>query len=309
MPHSAQPWDPSGRPDLTGRVALVTGANSGTGFEAAQVLAGRGATVFLGCRDAAKGQAARDRILQAHPGARVEFLALDLGALASIQAAAEAFGARSERLDLLLNNAGVMIPPAATTADGFELQFGTNHLGHFALTGRLLPRLLATEGARVVTMSSAAHRIGRIRFDDLQFQRGYHAWAAYGQSKLANLLFTFELQRRLTRAGAATLALAAHPGWARTGLQRHARGSWLLGSHTRPIEALLSQDAAGGALPLLRAALDPAVRGGEYFGPGGFLEFKGPAVPVGSSARSRDPEVQQELWRVSERLTKLTFPL
>jgi NAD(P)-dependent dehydrogenase (short-subunit alcohol dehydrogenase family) len=307
-PHPHDPWNPRKLPDLTGRVALVTGANSGTGFEAAKALAGCGAQVILACRSAEKGQAARERILAACPGAQVEFQRLDLASLADIREATGALRARHPRLDLLLNNAGVMVPPSSQTADGFELQFGTNHLGHFALTAGLMGPLLGTPGARVVNMSSMAHGFGRMHFDDLQFRKGYRAWAAYGQSKLANLLFTFELARRLGRAGASTLALAAHPGFSRTGLQRHMFGNVLLRAAARPLEALLSQDSAAGAQPLLRAALDPDAQAGDYFGPAGWRGMKGPAVRVQPKPHAFDTDAQTRLWTLSEQLTGLSFP-
>ncbi|HLO66571.1 MAG TPA: oxidoreductase [Holophaga sp.] len=303
------PWTLQDIPSQAGRVALVTGANAGTGFEAARELAARSATVVLGCRDGAKAERARARILEAHPGAAVEILPLDLASLASVARAAEALAARHGRLDLLVNNAGVMIPPEGRTEDGFETQFGTNHLGPFALTGRLLPLLLATPGSRVVTMSSIAHKSGRMRFEDLQFASGYRAWPAYAQSKLANLLFTFELQRRLAAKGASTLAVAAHPGWARTELQRHAYGNPLMRILGRPMEALFSHDALAGALPLLRAATEPGLAGGEYFGPTGFQEMKGAPGLVRPLPRARDAQAQERLWRVSEALTGVAYPL
>jgi len=302
-------WTERDIPDQSGRVVLVTGANSGTGFEAAKALARHGARVILACRQPDKAEAAEQRIRAEFPGAAVERLALDLGSLASIRAAVREVADRCARLDLLINNAGVMIPPCARTADGFELQFGTNHLGPFALTGLLLPLLLATPGSRIVTMSSGAHKGGRIRFEDLQFELGYRAWAAYCQSKLANLMFTFELQRRLERARSATLAAAAHPGWARTGLQRHVAGHPVLSAGMAALGPCLSQDQAQGALPLLRAAADPGVCGAEYYGPAGCFELKGAPVLVAPSARARDEEAQVRLWECSEQLTGVVHPI
>ena len=304
---SQQAWTIQDLPDQTGRLAVVTGASSGTGWETANALAARGATVVLACRNAQKTEAALQRIRLAHPGARVEGQALDLGSLRSIRKAAAALRARFDRVDLLINNAGVMIPPYGRTEDGFETQIGTNHLGHYAFTGLLLDRLLATPGARVVTMSSAAHRIGGINFDDLHAERGYRAWAAYGQSKLANLLFTYELQRRLAAAGSGTLALAAHPGWARTELQRHVGG--LLGLPMALLAPGFSQGSEGGALPLLRAATDPAALGGTYYGPAGLLELKGRPVRVSSNGRSHDEALQGRLWQRSEQETGVVFAL
>ena len=307
-PHLAT-WSVQDIPDQTGRVIVITGANSGTGFAAAKVLAAKGATVILACRNDAKAQAAVQAIRAAHPAAAVETVTLDLGSMASIRAAAGEILTRHGRLDLLLNNAGVMVPPAGKTTEGFETQFGTNHLGHFALTGLLLERLRSTPGARIVTMSSGAHKIGKMQFEDLHFERGYKPWAAYGQSKLANLLFTYELQKRLAKAGDATLAVASHPGWARTELQRtsfqNGLGKWFYGCFAR----FLSQDAHHGALPLLRAALDPTAQGGDYYGPGGCMEFIGAPVKVKSNEHSHNTANQQRLWQVSEQLTGVSFPL
>jgi len=302
-------WSEQDIPDQKGRVALVTGANTGTGFETAKALARKGARVILACRHLEKAMAAEQRIRAEVPGADLERLIVDLGSLASIREAALAVQTRYPKLDLLINNAGVMIPPRSRTADGFELQFGTNHLGHFALTGLLLPLLLAAPGSRVVTMSSTAHKFGRIAFDDLQSERRYRAWTAYGQSKIANLMFTFELQRRLERAGSATLALAAHPGYARTDLQRHAARQPLTRLLMAALGAFMSQDAAHGALPLLRAAVDPAAEGAAFFGPSGCGELKGAPVRVKSNARSRDEAVQRRLWDVSAQLTQIVYPV
>lgn len=301
------PWTPQDIPNQSGRVAIITGATSGTGLETAKALAGRGATVVLACRNAQKTADVIQRIKAINPSARVESQALDLGSLKSVREAATAIRERFDRVDLLINNAGVMIPPYGLTEDGFETQIGTNHFGPFALTGFLLDRLMATPGSRIVTMSSGAHRVGQIRFDDLHFKQGYRPWTAYGQSKLANLLFTFELQRRLAAAGSGTLAVAAHPGWARTELQRHT-GGWL-GAFMAVFGPFLSQDAQGGALPLLRAATDPGVRGGEYYGPAGFLEFKGAPIQVKSNALSQATGLQQRLWQHSEQSTGVAYAL
>jgi len=306
IPHA---WGVADIPDQTGRVALVTGANSGTGLEAAKALAGRGAHVILACRRLERALGAEQSILAAHPGASLERVELDLSSLDSVGEAARTVLKRHGRLDLLINNAGVMIPPFSRTSEGFELQFGTNHLGHFALTGHLLPLLQATPGSRVVNMSSGAHKFGRIRFEDLQFARGYKAWAAYAQSKIANLMFTFELQRRLARAGSGTLAVAAHPGWSRTELQRHAARNPFMRVFMSTFGAFLSQDAAQGALPLLRAAVDPEVAGGAYYGPAEYAEMVGAPVRVQPSARAVDEEVQGRLWKISERLTQVAYPV
>jgi NAD(P)-dependent dehydrogenase (short-subunit alcohol dehydrogenase family) len=281
---------------------VVTGANTGLGFETAQVLAARGASVVLAVRNVEKGKQAAARIAAAAPGATVTVQELDLSSLDSVRAAAAELRAGHPRIDLLICNAGVMYPPKQTTDDGFELQFGTNHLGHFALTGLLLERMLPVPGSRVVTVSSVGHRIqARINFDDLQWERSYSRVRAYGQSKLANLMFTYELQRRLSGAGT-TIAVAAHPGFAATELMRHTPVAAV-------VTPLFSQDAAMGALPVLRAATDPSVLGGQYYGPGGFLGLRGYPKLVASSRRSRDEAVQRRLWTVSEELTGVTFPV
>lgn len=286
-------------PDQSGRTALVTGANTGIGFEAARVLAGCGARVLLGCRSAEKAGAARDRILGLHPKAEVELLSLDLGSLQSVRdAAAEV--AQEARLDLLVNNAGIMIPPREETADGFESQFGVNHLGHFALTGLLLPKLLATPGSRVVTVSSNAHKFGRIDFEDVHATRSYSRPGRYGMSKLANLLFTHELQRRLSGAAAETIAVGCHPGMSDTELSRYFPG-WVI--RLAPLLRLLAQPPPQGALPTLRAATDPGVVGGEYYGPGGRFEMAGPPVRAEATAQSRDPQLGRRLWDLSVEMT------
>jgi NAD(P)-dependent dehydrogenase (short-subunit alcohol dehydrogenase family) len=304
-------WTADDVPDQRGRTAVVTGASGGIGAEAAAVLAARSATVVLACRNAGKAEQAAARITAAAPGAAVHVVELDLASLASVRSAADQLRAAYPRLDLLINNAGVMMPPYGRTEDGFELQFGTNHLGHFALTGLLLDRLVGTPGSRVVTVSSNGHRLGRFDFDDLQFERGYRRLAAYGRSKLANLLFTYELQHRLAAAGAPTIAVAAHPGTARTDLTRHAGpvARVLLRPALRPVMGLFVQDAAMGALPTLRAATDPAATGGEYYGPGGLGQFTGHPVAVESSGPSHDEQLQRRLWAESERLTGVSYRL
>jgi NAD(P)-dependent dehydrogenase (short-subunit alcohol dehydrogenase family) len=286
-------------PDQSGVTAIVTGANSGIGRAAAAALAAKGAHVVLAVRNLDKGKAAADLIARAHTGADVSVQELDLTSLESIAEAAHALRSGLDQLDLLINNAGVMMTPKSTTRDGFELQFGTNHLGHFALTGQLFDLLLATPLSRVVTVSSMGHRAGRIRFDDLQSERRYSRTAAYGQSKLANLLFTYELQRRLD--GTDTAALAAHPGGSDSELSRHLPGVVQLAFQP------LSQSTDMGALPTLRAATDPNASGGEYYGPGGFAEMRGFPELVNSSARSHDVDVARRLWTVSEELTGVTF--
>jgi NAD(P)-dependent dehydrogenase (short-subunit alcohol dehydrogenase family) len=301
-----QKWTENDVPDQHGRVAIVTGANTGLGFDTARVLAQRGAAVVLAVRNLDKGKQAAERIAAVAPGADVMVQELDLASLASVRKAAVALAERHPRIDLLINNAGVMYTPYRQTADGFEMQFGTNHLGHFALTGLLLPQLLAAPRSRVVTVSSMGHRIrAKIHFDDLQFARRYDRVQAYGQAKLANLMFTYELNRRLGAANAGTVALAAHPGGAATELGRHIPVFKLL----TPALRLFAQSPAMGALPSLRAAADPAAVGGQYYGPDGIGEVRGHPTIVSSSAQSHDESLQSHLWSVSEDLTGVRYPL
>src|SRR5215813_3845320 len=296
-------WTSDDVPAQHSRLAVVTGANTGLGFETAQVLAARGASVVLAVRDIEKGKRAAARIGGTAPGANVMVQPLDLTSLESIRAGAGELRAKHPRIDLLVNNAGVMFTPKQTTCDGFELQFGTNHLGHFALTGLLLEQMLPVPGSRVVTVSSLAHRIrARINFDDLQGERSYSRVAAYGQSKLANLMFTYELQRRLSGAGT-TIAVAAQPGLANTELTRNSPAI------TAVLPRLMSQAAAMGALPVLRAATDPGVLGGQYYGPRGFFGARGYPELAESSGQSHDTAIQRSLWTVSEELTGVTFPV
>ncbi|MEV7090951.1 SDR family NAD(P)-dependent oxidoreductase [Streptomyces sp. NPDC093085] len=293
-------WTEQHIPDQHGRVAIVTGANTGLGFETARALAARGATVVLAVRDVEKGAQAAARI-----AGDVTVQALDLASLDSIRSAAADLRAAHPRIDLLINNAGVMYTPKRTTADGFELQFGTNHLGHFALTGLLLDRLLPVPGSRVVTVSSTGHRIrAAIHFDDLHWERSYSRAAAYGQAKLANLMFTYELQRRLAPHGT-TVAVAAHPGLSNTELIRNSPAALRL--PVTWVAPLVTQTPEMGALPTLRAATDPAVTGGQYYGPGNRGEIRGYPKPVTSSPDSHDRAVQQRLWTVSEQLTGVTL--
>ena len=301
------PWTVADVPDQSGRVAVVTGANSGIGFEAATVLARRGAHTVLACRDAGRAEDALTRLSAAVPEATVPLVRLDLASLESIRAAADQILATHDRLDLLINNAGLMWPPYGRTADGFELQFGTNHLGHFAFTGLVLEAMLPVAGSRVVTVSSNGHRVGRINFADLQSERRYSRMTAYAQPKLANLMFAYELQRRLHEAGAPTAALAAHPGVAFTELTRNLPG--VLQAAYPAVGGLFTQSAAMGALPTLRAATDPAAAGGEFYGPAGLAQVKGYPVRVSSTARSHDQAAQRRLWAESERLTGVTYPV
>jgi NAD(P)-dependent dehydrogenase (short-subunit alcohol dehydrogenase family) len=302
-PHIMQPWTFNDIPDQTGRTAIVTGANTGIGRETARMLALKGAHVVLACRNAEKGRAALAQVLAGKPAGRAELDTLDLSDLDSVAAFAAAFARTHERLDLLINNAGVMVPPLGRTAQGFELQFGTNHLGHFALAGRLLPLVLRTPGARVVVVASAAQNFGHIDFDDLNWERRpYRGWAAYSQSKLANMLFALELQRRLSAAGSGVRATAAHPGWTATDLQRTAGAA-------RFLNPLFAMKPADGALPTLRAATDPAADGGSYWGPSGVFELGGPPAAARISTRAKDEAVAARLWDVSEKLTGVSYPL
>jgi len=295
-------WTTADIPDQTGRTAVITGANTGIGFETAKALAAKGAHVVLGVRNADKGRQAATQI-----AGDVAVQELDLTSLESIRAAADALKSRYERIDLLINNAGVMTTPKGTTADGFELQFGTNHLGHFALTGRLLEAMLDVPGSRVVTVSSNGHKMGgAIHWDDLQWERSYSRMGAYTQSKLANLLFTYELQRRLAPRGK-TVAVAAHPGTSTTELARNLPRS--VQGAFQTVAPLFAQSPAGGALPTLRAATDPGALGGQYYGPDGIAQQKGSPVVVASSPQSYDLDLQRRLWKVSEELTSVAYPV
>lgn len=296
-------WNVADIPDQTGRTAVITGANTGLGFETAKALAEKGAHVVIAVRNTDKGAQAATRIR-----GDVDVQELDLTSLSSIRTAAEALKSRFDKIDLLINNAGVMTTPKGTTADGFELQFGTNHLGHFALTGLLLDKILDVPGSRIVTVSSNGHKMGgAIHWDDLQWERSYSRMGAYTQSKLANLLFTYELQRRLAPRGK-TIAVAAHPGTSTTELARNL---------PRPVEraflaaapVLFAQTADRGALPTLRAATDPGALGGQYYGPDGIGQQRGAPVVVASSAQSYDIDQQRRLWEISEELTKVVFPV
>ncbi len=302
-------WTAADVGDQAGRTAVITGATSGLGLETAKVLAGHGATVVLTGRDAARAETAAASVRAAAPGAGVEIALLDLASLDSVRAAAADIGGRFDRIDLLINNAGVMFLPPGVTKDGFELQFGTNHLGHFALTGLLLEHLTSVPGSRIVTVSSNGHKAGRIDMADLQSVSRVNPMAAYGRSKLANLMFTYELQRRLEAAGLPTIALAAHPGTARTELTRHMSvlANTAMSPRFRMLNSWWVQDQATGALPILRAATDPDAIGGTYYGPSGAFQFTGSPVRVRSSIRSHNAEVQRKLWAESEKLTGVSY--
>jgi NAD(P)-dependent dehydrogenase (short-subunit alcohol dehydrogenase family) len=302
-------WTVADVPDQSGRTAVVTGANAGLGLATARVLATRGAAVVLACRDIVKAERAADPIRTEAGRANVHVVRLDLSSLASVREAADEVRSRYPRLDLLINNAGVMAVPYQRTEDGFEVTLATNHLGHFALTGLLLDRLLASAGSRIVTVSSVAHRRGVMHFGDLQSEHRYKPADAYGQSKLANLLFTNELQTRLEAAGAGTIALAAHPGNARTDLWRTSSRleRVLISPRLRLLNFWLVQTAELGALPTLRAAVDPSARGSDYYGPAGPFQYTGYPTRVESSRRSHDAAAQRRLWDESEQLTGVSY--
>lgn len=288
---------------IFGRTVLVTGANTGLGFECARQLALKKAAVIMACRDMEKGHAAVERISNEFHEADVWLIHLDLADLSSVREFAREFNQRYLQLDLLINNAGVMaLPRRRETADGFEMHFGVNHLGHFALTGLLMPALRESPAARVVTVSSGLHMVGSLNFDNLGWERGYNRWLAYGRSKLANLLFTYELQRKLESSGSPVRAMAAHPGYAATELQRHAGFFATIGNQ-------FAQSAAMGSLPSLYAATSPDAVGGAYYGPRGLFQQWGYPTRVGSSRRSRDEAVAARLWAVSEDLTGVVFKL
>ena len=304
-------WTEADIPDLSGRTAVVTGANTGLGLQAARVLAGRGAQVVLACRNTEKAGRAADRITAAAPGSTISVARLDLASQSSVRSAAEEIRARFQPIDLLINNAGVMDVPYQRTEDGFELTLATNHLGPFALTGLLLGRLAA--GARIVTVSSVAHLRGVIAVDDLQSEQGYDPERAYAQSKLANLLFTYELDRRLRAAGSSVAAVACHPGVVYTDLFANSSRAeqFLLSRSMRVVNFWAVQNARMGALPELRAATDPSARGGEYFGPRRYglrrRFYTGYPAVVESSARSHDEADQARLWQMSEELTGVSY--
>jgi NAD(P)-dependent dehydrogenase (short-subunit alcohol dehydrogenase family) len=298
------PWSLSDAPDQKGRIAIVTGANAGLGLECALALAAKGCAVVLACRSLANAEGARAQILAQTPNATVEGLVLDLCDLASVQAFAARYTKGHKILDLLINNAGIMMPPFSLSKDGFESQLAANYLGHFALTGLLLPLLNKTPGARVVSLSSLAHKWGAIRFDDMNFTTGYSKRWAYGQSKLACLMFAYELNRRLKKAGSSTLSVAAHPGVSATSLFRHMPG--IVGV-LNPLTALIFQSAKGGVLPTLYAALGADIEGGDYCGPQSMAEMRGAPVKVGSNTRSQDLADALRLWRESERMTGTAF--
>jgi NAD(P)-dependent dehydrogenase (short-subunit alcohol dehydrogenase family) len=307
---TATKWTVQQIPSQTGKTALVTGANSGIGYQAALALARHGAHVLLLCRNVAKGQAALERLHREAPRAAAELVEVDMASLASIRSFAAAFARREIPLDLLINNAGVMaLPKREVTVDGFERQFGTNHLGHFALTGLLMPQLLSAPAPRVVTVASLAHRNGKIDFDNLQSQRGYKPLAAYGESKLANILFARELDQRARAAHSRLLSLAVHPGISMTNILENGPGTRNFRAIVlRILGPIMVQPDAAGALPTLYAATSPDANGGDYIGPDGFQEFKGSPVVVQPRPQALDEVVGKRLWTASEELTGVVYP-
>jgi NAD(P)-dependent dehydrogenase (short-subunit alcohol dehydrogenase family) len=303
----AEKWTAASIPDQSGRIAIVTGGNSGLGTSTARELARKGARVVIVCRNVQKGEQAASSIRATAPAAQVEVAPLDLADLASVRAFAESFAAANDRLDLLINNAGVMAPPRRLTVDGFESQIGTNHLGHFALTGLLLGTLLAAPAPRVVTISSGAHRIGKLNFDDLMGERRYNHWLAYGQSKLANLLFCFELQRRAAAAGTELLSMAAHPGYAATNLQFAGPAAWYEKAVMAVGNKLIAQSADMGALPTLFAATEPGLAGGTFAGPDAWMEQRGYPRVVTAAGKAYDEAAWRRLWEISEELTGVRY--
>lgn len=305
-------WTTADIPNLTGKTVIVTGANSGLGYEVTLALATKGAHVVMACRNAEKGEQAAALVRKQQPNASLVIMELDLASLASVRRFAHAFQQQYATLDILCNNAGLMAIPRRETADGFEMQFGTNHLGHFALTGLLLTPLLQTPGARVVTVSSGLHERGTINFADLMGQQSYDKWTAYSQSKLANLLFAYELQRKFVAAGIAAKSVATHPGYSATNLQGVGpamEGSWGARIGMMLANRLLAQSAAQGALNLLYAAVAPEVNGCDYIGPTGFQGMRGAPGKVQSNAESYNHDVAAKLWAISVELTGVAYDL
>ena len=298
---SEEKWTAANIGDQSGRVAIVTGSSSGIGYEAARVLANKNAEVIIAVRNQVKGDAAVGKIKAQNQNADVKVMILDLASLKSIKNFANDFKAKYSKLDLLINNAGVMMPPHSKTEDGFELQFGTNHLGHFALTAQLMELLKQTKNSRVVNVSSGAHNYGNINFDDLTWEkRKYKPMSAYGDSKIANLYFTYELQNRLSNDNSNPMITVAHPGWTATELQRHSGLFDFLNN-------FFAMKIEQGTLPTLRAAFDENAQSGDYFGPDGFKEMRGDPVRVESNKLSHNKEIAKKLWDVSEELTGVKF--
>jgi len=300
---SQQKWDSDDIEDQNGRIAIITGSSSGIGYETARVLANKNATVIIAVRNLKKGNTAAEKIKAQSAQADVRVMELDLADLKSIRSFSDTFKKQYTRLDLLINNAGVMIPPYSMTSDGFELQLGTNHLGHFALTGQLIDLIRKTTKSRIVNVSSNAHKIGNINFEDLNWEkRKYNRMKSYGDSKIANIYFTYELTKRIDKVGKDPVVVASHPGWTATELQRHT-GFFNFLNH------FFAQDITMGALPTLYAAVGPDVKSGEYFGPSGFMEMKGYPKRVETNSLSKDKNIVEILWDVSEELTGVKFNL
>jgi hypothetical protein len=292
-------WTPDNIPVMEGKTVLITGANSGLGLESTRLLAGRGAEVIMACRDQSKGDAAMARIQQELPAANLELMSLDLADQASIKAFSEVLRKRYGKLDVLLNNAGLMAPPLSRTRDGFEVQFGTNHLGHFALTGLVLDLLDQADEPRVVTVSSVAHHFGKLDFSNLNAEKSYARWAFYGRSKLANLMFARELHKRLKESGSKIDSIAVHPGYSDTNLQST--------SGTDIFNRFFAQPQHMGCYPSVFAATSPEARSGQYYGPSGWLEMAGYPAPARIRKRAKDPRLADKLWQVSEQLTGVGY--
>lgn len=304
----SQKWKTNDIPDLTGKVIIVTGGNSGLGFESVKAFAEKGAEVILACRNVEKGELAKSEIVKSDPTSKIRVLELDLMNLSSIREFTSSFKSTYDQLDVLLNNAGIMMTPYQLTKDGFESQFGTNHLGHFALTGLLLDIIQQTPGSRVINISSLAHKGGTFDFEDLHYNNGssYDPMKSYRRSKMANLLFTYDLQRKLATVQSDTISVAAHPGVSMTNLANHLKGSFMF-KIFELIGGFISHDPAKGALPGIRASVDPKVQGGAYYGPDGMMEMKGNPVKVASNKASHDLDDAKKLWEVSEQLTGVKF--
>ncbi len=298
-------WTEQDIPDMTGKIVIMTGANSGIGYEATRALAQNGATVVMACRNMQKANDAAERLHALVLAKNLDVMGLDLSSLESVRQFAAAFLAKYDRLDLLINNAGLMAIPFSLTKDGFESQIGVNHLGHFALTGLLLEQLLATPASRIINISSGAHKMGKIHIERFTNDNDYSPFGAYGQSKLANLLFTYELQRKLTATNTSTISVAAHPGGSNTNLANNVDSRFM--RLLMPIFSLIMQSAAMGALPTLRAATDSNAQGGDYYGPGGFQEMRGHPQKVASNELSHDKALAQRLWSASEELTGVRY--
>lgn len=300
---SKSKWDANNIADQSGKIAIVTGASSGIGYETARVLANKNAKVIIAVRNPQKGEKALDKIKAENAKADASVMIVDLADLKSVEKFAKEFQKKYDRLDMLINNAGVMVPPYSKTTDGFELQFGTNHLGHYALTGHLVDLLKKTSGSRVVNVSSMAHNRGKLKFDDLNWEtRKYKPWSAYGDSKIANIYFTRELKKRFEANNIDVMVTAAHPGWTATELQRNTGLASFLNN-------FFAQDISMGALPTLYAAVAEDVSSGDYFGPSGFMEMNGYPKKVDSNKLSKDDKIAVMLWEVSEDLTKVSYNL